>query len=348
MMNLNSDRESIEMAACLIFSLNQLDFAVEVSSVREIVWLPKLTPVEEVPHYVAGVLNLRGFVVPIIDLNRRFGHASQPYLLANKVVVLEHDKRLVGMIVDDVTDVVEVNRLDIAETPLADQKKRHRSSYICGEMKLGESIIMLLSAEAICELELDDDVEHESGEEPMDQLFSQYRTFCPDASDEEQQVFQQRARELMVSLEDENESSHKMVAVIGISKELFGVELDLIREFTEIGHVVPIPCVPRHIVGDMNLRGEILTVVDIKGLIGVPERSGIRAAKLIVTAMDGQIIGIPIDEVHDLIRIDSAMGNSAGNENYLKRTVEYNNQMLGILDLEQIMVAEELVVDEVV
>ena len=347
MMNEKTDSESMERVSCLIFSLNQLDFAIEAASVREIVWLPKLTPIEEVPHYVVGVLNLRGFVVPVIDLNLRFGHASQPYRLDNKVIVLESGNHLVGMIVDEVTDVLEINRSDIADIPLAEQQNSEHSHYIAGEVKLDESIAMLLSARVICELELDESSDDQPDADRGDTHTSECRRFCPDASEEDHDIFQQRAKALMQSLQ-EDESAHKMLAVVAISSELFGVELDLIREFSDIGHVVPIPCVPRHIVGDMNLRGEILTIVDIKSLIGVPEKSGIRAAKLIVTARGDQIIGIPIDGVRDLIRMDSSSNHCAGDEHYLKRTIAYDQQVLGVLDLEQIMAADALVVDQTV
>lgn len=303
MVNLYTDKKAGGGLSCLLFTLNGLDFAVDVSTVREIVWLPKLTPVEEVPHYVVGVLNLRGVIAPVIDLNLRFGRTSAGYRLEHQVIVLEYATHLVGIIVDDVFDVVDIPAADIAETPMAEQKRRHPSSYICAEIKLGERIVMLLSASSVCALELDHDLIAETDEKTAEVSVSPQRRFCPEATDEEMEMFRGRARELMVSPGGENGLNEKMVAVISIGKELFGIELDLIREFTEIGQVVPIPCVPRHIVGDMNLRGEILTLVDIRGLIGVPDRSGVRAGKLIVVAMDGQMIGILIDEVCDLIRV---------------------------------------------
>ncbi|TLS67517.1 hypothetical protein FEF65_06250 [Mariprofundus erugo] len=348
MMNAYTDKSAGGGLSCLLFTLNGLDFAVDVATVREIVWLPKLTPVEEVPHYVVGVLNLRGVIAPVIDLNLRFGRVSTGYRVEHQVIVLEYASHLVGIIVDDVSDVVDIPAADIADTPMAEQKKRHPSSYICAEIKLAERIVMLLSATAVCALELDHDVIADADEGMAEVPLSPHRRFCPAATDEEMEVFRGRARELMVSPAGENGVNEKMVAVISIGKELFGIELDLIREFTEIGHVVPIPCVPRHIVGDMNLKGEILTLVDIRGLIGVPDRSGVRAEKLIVVAMDGQIIGILIDEVRDLIRISGDLAGHAGNDNYLKCTIAYDSQMLGILDLEQVIRAPELVVDEMV
>ena len=88
----------------LIFTLRGGVYAVPASAVREILWLPELTPVEESPRYVAGVLNLRGRIVPVIDLNVRFGHAPRPYHLEDSVILFEWEDAIAGLIVNSVRD----------------------------------------------------------------------------------------------------------------------------------------------------------------------------------------------------------------------------------------------------
>ncbi|MBI4716160.1 MAG: chemotaxis protein CheW, partial [Nitrospirae bacterium] len=83
----------------LIFSLHDLRYAVKAVFVTEIHPLPELTPVEEVSPFVAGVIDLRGKIIPVVDLSVRFGHPSCPIRLSDHLVVMETREGLVGMVV---------------------------------------------------------------------------------------------------------------------------------------------------------------------------------------------------------------------------------------------------------
>ena len=74
--------------AILIFNLDDARFGVDATRVRESVWLPELTPIEEAPPYIAGIFSLRGQIVPVTDLNLRFGHPARPYRLSDQIVIL--------------------------------------------------------------------------------------------------------------------------------------------------------------------------------------------------------------------------------------------------------------------
>src|SRR5665647_2867557 len=71
----------------LIFGHRGARYGLDVRAVRELVWLPELSPIEELPPYIAGVFNLRGQVVPVMDLGLRFGHARKPFLTSDRIIV---------------------------------------------------------------------------------------------------------------------------------------------------------------------------------------------------------------------------------------------------------------------
>lgn len=102
----------------LIFSIQDSLLAIDAHVVREIHWLPELTPIEEAPPYVTGVFNLRGKIIPVIDLAIRLGHASQQYHLTDNLIVTEIEERLTGMIVNEVHEVTSIPPEDIEELPL--------------------------------------------------------------------------------------------------------------------------------------------------------------------------------------------------------------------------------------
>jgi purine-binding chemotaxis protein CheW len=105
----------------LIFHLGAEEFGAEVLKVREIMGLQDITPVPKVPAHVKGVINLRGKVIPVIDLGVKFGMPAQDYTSRTCIVVTRtvrgDEDVLVGMVVDGVAEVLTLSEDDIQDTP---------------------------------------------------------------------------------------------------------------------------------------------------------------------------------------------------------------------------------------
>ncbi len=328
----------------LVFRLNRPLYAVRVVQVREITWLPELTPIEESPSYLAGVFNLRGKIVPVIDLDLRFGHKPHPYMVSDSVVVMEIENRLMGIIVSEVLDVLNIAKSDIEEQPEFHEGKP-KPHFLDGEAKTGEDIIMLLNADNLIkhigpmEVNVNDEA-----------LLVEHPLFCPDATPHERSVFRDRAHKLMQSGEGAGLSGLLPVAVVGICGEYFGLEVGHVREFMDVRRVTPVPCCPAHVVGNMNLRGNIVTLVDIRYLLNLPS-GGPDALKAVVVEMGETLVGIAINEVFDVMNIrqqDLITARSAATQNdkYVKGTAPYGGRMMTVLDLRKIFTDGELVVNE--
>lgn len=399
----------------LVFSLRDEHFAIAAGAVRELFRLPELTPVEEAPLYIAGVLNLRKKIIPVTDLNLLFGHDRRKYLLTDSVIVLEnaeqqkvedeveklgsyevkvgktsasqlHEIRFLGLIVNEIHDVIEISAEDIEPAPFYSDSAitnsrrlsgvQHsafsvqlsgsegaRHHFIESEARVGEDIIMLLNHNKVFNAGFQIE---ESKFEERDTLH-EIRSFCPEATAEERDIFHQRAVNLMPAAEEEGLAGLMPLAVVSLGKEYFGMDLDLIREFSDIPDLTPIPCCPGHILGDMNLRGNVLTVIDIRESLNLPgfEKSKIPNSrrlnenpkskfegKVIVAATGGLSAGIAVDEVFDVIYLnplDIKPAPSAvrtDTEQYLKGTAAYNSKVMTIIDLKKILEKEELVVNE--
>ncbi|TAN75109.1 MAG: purine-binding chemotaxis protein CheW, partial [Gallionella sp.] len=126
----------------LIFDLDGTRFGLDATLVRESVWLPELTPVEEAPPHIAGIFSLRGQIVPVTDLHLRFGHPARPYCISDQIVVLELDQLLIGLIVSEVREVIEVS-LDAIKPPPKFDGEAH-AHLVEGEVRVGDDIVTLL------------------------------------------------------------------------------------------------------------------------------------------------------------------------------------------------------------
>jgi purine-binding chemotaxis protein CheW len=125
------------------FQLGDEEFAVNVAQVQEIVRLTTITAVPRAPHYVEGVLNLRGRIVPVIDLAKRFGLPPHERTKTTRVVITEVEGRTVGMLVDAVTEVIRLAAGAIEPTPEA-LKDGLNADYITGIGKVDERLLIML------------------------------------------------------------------------------------------------------------------------------------------------------------------------------------------------------------
>ena len=95
------------------FRIGRETFGLPISLVHEIVRPPEITNVPHAPEYVEGVMNLRGRIVPVIDLRRRFGGAAIANSRKNRVLVVDVESRAVGLIVDSASEVLKISDAQI-------------------------------------------------------------------------------------------------------------------------------------------------------------------------------------------------------------------------------------------
>ena len=139
-----------ELRQLVTFRLGDEEYAVDVGQVQEIVRLTSITAVPRSASYVEGVVNLRGRIVPVIDLAGRFGLARRPRSKASRIVITEVGGRTVGMLVDAVSEVLRLEASAIDPTPEMLQAGI-QADFITGIGKLeGRLLIMLDLPRVLC------------------------------------------------------------------------------------------------------------------------------------------------------------------------------------------------------
>lgn len=141
-LDLYDDEDSNLADTYLSFSLAQENYAIGVEHVLEIVRLPRIINVPDVPDYVRGVINLRGKVIPVMDIRRRFGLPVVEFTDRTVIIVLEWEGSCLGVIVDKVHDVLEIPASQIELTPR--QNNMGRSLATKGMGKAQDKVLILL------------------------------------------------------------------------------------------------------------------------------------------------------------------------------------------------------------
>jgi len=130
----------------LAFTLQGETFAMDIRSIREVIQFCELTQVPLMPDFIRGVINLRGAVVPVIDLSVRFGHALTEATRRTCVVILEEAQGenavVLGILVDHVNEVLEIGASEIEPTPAFGN--RPHSDFIAGVGRVGGKFVILL------------------------------------------------------------------------------------------------------------------------------------------------------------------------------------------------------------
>ena len=139
----SSPLHSSDVTEMLSFSIGDATYAIEIKYIKEIIGVDQITVVPKIPDHIKGVINLRGKVVPVISVRRRFFMEEIPYDSRTCIIVLEfEDGEQVGVIVDRVQEVVDVRPEDMSKTP--DSKNINTNRYIKSIAQMGDSVKLLI------------------------------------------------------------------------------------------------------------------------------------------------------------------------------------------------------------
>ena len=135
------------MREVLVFVLGQEEYAVDILKVQEIRGYDKVTPIPSAPAFLKGVLNLRGVIVPVVDMRIKFALAEARYDAFTVVIILRIAARVIGIVVDSVSDVVRLAPNEVRPAPQLGAVVD--SSFLAGLATQAERMILLLDIEKL-------------------------------------------------------------------------------------------------------------------------------------------------------------------------------------------------------
>lgn len=138
---------TVEGGKFLTFFLGQEEYAIEILKVQEIIGLMSITPVPKMPSYIRGVLNLRGKIVPVMNLRTRFGLQEIDDTDETCIIVIQHEEYLMGVLVDRVSEVVDIETEAIEDVPSVGTAGQ--SEYLAGIGKAKDSVKMILEVHKV-------------------------------------------------------------------------------------------------------------------------------------------------------------------------------------------------------
>ena len=332
----------------ITFDLSEKLYAIPAEKIIEIVQLPALTMLEKVPDYIVGLLNLRGTIVSVIDLSMILGFERKQYSAECQILILDTDDSKVGILVDSVKDVVQIEKKQIEALPYA--SKEH---VISGIYKNENTLIAFLDFDKIAK-GIDNIEFNESNMKlPAGENFSLFP-----ADEISREKLQKRALKLQKDLRIETDSlnyQEDYFISFGLSQELYCLNLKHVREITKIKNfnVTKVPCVPDFIMGIINLRGDFITLVDIKKFLNIPKNKETEKTKIIVIRTENMQIGLVVDDVfgirnipHDKLNLN--IQSKYEKNKYTSAEILINNKVMCVFDLKKFLEDEHLYIEDAV
>ena len=141
-------KQDVDLLQMVTFKIGEEEFGVDILRVQEIIRIMEITRVPKAPHFVEGVINLRGRVIPIIDLRKRFGLTAREHDKDTRIIVIEINNMIVGFVVDAVHEVLRIPA-DTVEPPPPAVMGGVDSEYIKGVGKLDDRLLILLDLDRL-------------------------------------------------------------------------------------------------------------------------------------------------------------------------------------------------------
>ena len=140
-------RDEGELNQLISFEVGEEEYGLEILRVKEVIRIREITRLPRAPSFVKGIINLRGDVIPIIDLRDKFGLEAREETAQTRVIVVEVEGRLMGMVVDSASQVVRIPADQIDPPPPV--LGGFSQEFITGVGKLEDKLVILLNADAI-------------------------------------------------------------------------------------------------------------------------------------------------------------------------------------------------------
>jgi purine-binding chemotaxis protein CheW len=308
--------EEVQMVT---FLLGKEEFALEIENVREIIRYPEIVKVPNVPNYIKGVISLRDILMPIVDMRIKLDTGNDAITDSTRVVVIDVDNTRIGLVVDRVYEVARIARDTIFPPPQAlAGESRDRLKGIA-RVEGGKRIIMLIDPEDIMTREeLEEIATGDTAEELQDE------DALKEISDEEQMV------------------------VFKLADEQYGVRINQVQEINRLSKITKVPRAPKFVEGVINLRGDVIPVIDLRKRFEIESKAYNEFTRVIVSDINNKKIGIIVDEVLEVLRISGKLLEEApdilqGNQvqKFMDGIANMGTRMIMMLNLENILVEKE-------
>ena len=295
------------------FALGTESFGINLQQVEEIIELPTVTKVPDAPDYVQGVICLRDQVLPLLDVVRLL-HVEEAAEAAQRdmVILLNFGESKIGIVVDGIQEIIRIREEEILPPPqtLGEEEAAKFEGVVIRPDRM-VSLIKLLNV---------------------------LRT-------EDHQKLMAMGASLSNKVEEDALAASNDLALVAfrLGAETYGLRLHEVREIIMAGMVTPVPRAPSFIEGVLNLRGEVIPVIDLRDRFGLPRQQATSLSRIVITPIADIFTGLVVDSVEEVKSVDQRRLEdppkvaAAQANTYIQKVARANDGVIFILDIQELL-----------
>ena len=267
---MNEEKVTQEQLQLVSFFLGGEEYALNSKLVQQIIELREITPIPQSPDFMEGVINLRGEIIPIINLHLRLGLEKKPSDEKNRIIIIESRGSMMGFICDLVSRILRISPSQVGPVPRLTKEGVKSFEFLLGVGKLEEGLLLIIDVDKIL------------NEEQRKQL---------SVKKEEKKILEREVPTLQL-------------VSFSLADEWYALELREVQEVMKLPEITPVPSTPSFIKGVINLRGNIVTVVNIKQFLGLKDKKEEeKERRIMVIKAEEKTCGLLVDSVSQVLRL---------------------------------------------
>jgi purine-binding chemotaxis protein CheW len=255
------------------FTLGRESFGIDLKLVEEIIEIPTITKVPDAPPYVMGVICLRDQVLPLLDFIQLLQvEPSENPVTGDMVILLSFGQAKLGIVVDGIQEIIRIREQDILPPPQTLSERE--SKDLEGVVVRSDHMVSLLRVLDII-------------------------------TGEDQAKIAAMSTSLIKESTDDSADTHELPLVIfRLGPEAYSLRLHEVREIIMVGNITPVPRAPSFIEGVLNLRGEVMPVIDLRERFGLERQKATNLSRIVITPIGGVSTGLVVDSVDEVKSVD--------------------------------------------
>jgi len=313
------ENEKLNEEQLVSFIVDKEEYAINIMQVKEIIRVIDIVKVPNAESYIEGVASIRGNLVPIVNLRKYLGLEDVEVTDHTRILIVDMGKVTCGIMVDKVSEVKRVTENVIQPPPAIFYGEDGEQLKGIAKLDGGKRLIMILDPTKFIALDKLQQISDISNEKKVDEV---YKSIEKQLLDEEQLV------------------------TFKLEREEYAIKINYVEEITRMTEVTRIPRAPYFIDGIVNLRGNVIPVLNLRKMFRMEEKEITNSTRIIIVDLDNKKTGIIVDEVSEVLRFEKSFIETPPDVLKNDECKEYidgvgkldkGKRMILILDLEKIM-----------
>ena len=318
----------------LYFQIGKNKYAINTSNVLEIMKLPALDYPQKLPNNIVGLLKYNNFVINVVDIRFYLNIDVTPYNSHNELLIVKTDEVILGIVTDKIIGILPFDTALMDQIPFVDSRMIIESLY-----KFNNETIFIVNIYALENLLKQHDIMLPEADIPA--LFPQDEASKSLMAKRTRSITEKSALRLASG---ELHAKNKYIS-FNLNNDFYCIALDYVKEVLKDTSITQVPGTPDFIEGIMNLRGDYITVINLRKFLALPETTTTDKKPVVIIKCNELKLALLIDKINELFEFQETTQEEF-NESYYANEFIYNKTLYTVLNIDKISSDKRIIITD--